>query len=221
MNSNTPNGPTSLHEIDIDHINATTIRPRPPAGRDSDGWPRSRIVRDEPVASITASGAGSIDVTGPDTPTSLAELVDLSDAVVLGHVTAVEPGRVFGPASSALHYASVTVSVAQTLSGSLAAADRESLILEVPLWDGPATLARLRDGMLGTDRILFLRSKAATAVAAGMDPRADAGRYRLVTFGSEIVSVNGSAAAPLDDSDALAPFDGQAFPEVIAELAGG
>jgi hypothetical protein len=221
MNSNTPNGPTSLHQIDVDHINAydySTAPARRPGQRRIASLTERAADR---VASVTGSGAGSIEVTGVDTPGSVAELVGLSDAVVLGRVTSVQRGRVFGPASSALHYASVTVSVAHTLSGSLAAADRASLTLEVALWDGPASLARLRDGMLDTDRILFLRSKAATAEAAGMDPRADAGRYRLVTFGSEIVGVDGTAFVPPDDHDALVSFDGRAFREVIAELAGG
>ena len=170
---------------------------------------------------MTASGAGSLESTGLDGPASLAELVGLSDAVVVGHVTAVERGRIFGPESARLHYASVRVAVAQTLSGALVSSDRDSLILEVALWDGPASIGRLRDGMDGTDRILFLRSKAATAEAAGMDARADAGRYRLVTFGSEIVDVDGSAVVPPDDHDALALFDRRAFTDVIAELAGG
>ena len=220
MNSNTPNGPTSLNQIDIDHINAYDYSVAP-ARRP--GQRRIASISDRPedsVASLTASGAGSIEATGLDTPTSLTELVVLSDAVVLGHVTAVERGRVFGPPASALHYASVSVDVVQVLSGSLVTADRESLILEVPLWDGPSSLARIRSAMLDTDRILFLSSKAASARAAGIDAGPDAGRYRLVTFAAEIIDVDGTALVPLDDHDALGSFDRRAFPEVIAALAG-
>jgi hypothetical protein len=219
MNANTPNGPTSLDQVDIEHINAYdySVAParRPGQRRIASLTDRTADL----VASLTASSAGAIEATGLDTPTSLPELVGLSDAVVLGHVTAVERGRVFGPSSARLHYASVSVSVAQILSGALVVADRESLILEVPLWDGPSSIARVRDAMLDTDRVLFLRSKAASGAAAGIDDTADAGRYRLVTFGSEIVSVDGNALVPPDEHVVLASFTGRPFADAVAALA--
>jgi hypothetical protein len=221
MNSNTPNGPTSLNQVDIEHINAYDYSVAP-ARRP--GQRRIASLTDrtaDHVAAAAASGAGAVDATGLDTPTSLADLVALSDAVVRGHVTAVERGRVFGPSSAPLHYASVSVDVARLLSGGLVAADRESLILEVPLWDGPSSIARVRAAMLGTERILFLSSKAASAAAAGIDARSDAGRYRLVTFGSEIVDVDGTGLVPSDDHGALARFMGRPFADAVAALAAG
>ena len=214
MNSNTPNGPTSLHQIDIDHINAydySTAPARRPGQR--------RIASvSPPSADVAASGGSPVAATGLEAPRSLSDLVEMSDAVVLGHIGAVEEGRAFGSSSFRLHYASVTVEVGERVAGALPVEDSGTLILEVPLWDGPSSLARLRDAMLGTDRVLFLRSKAATAVAAGLPAATDAGRYRLVTFGSEIVDVAGAALVPPDDHDVLEGFAGARFDEVVASL---
>ena len=53
--------------------------------------------RGHSVASHDGLRRRLIEATGLDRPASLAELVGLSDAVVVGHVTAVERGRIFGP----------------------------------------------------------------------------------------------------------------------------
>jgi hypothetical protein len=213
MNANTPNGPTSLSQFDLDHIDAYEFRtvkePRalgPVDGRAAD-------------AVLHASASGTLQATGVEAPGSLEELIGSADAVVSGHVAAVESGRVFGTERAPLHYAAVSVRVARLLAGHLPPTDAVEVTLEVPLWDGPASIDVLRTAMLGSDRILVLRSKATTAVAAGLDPSEDAGRYRLVTFGSEIIDRGGRAEVAPDEHGLLAEFDGQPFGAVADTLA--
>jgi hypothetical protein len=102
-----------------------------------------------------------------------------------------------------------------------------TLTLEIPLFDGPAQLAQLRNRLLDTERLLFLRNKGASARAAGLSPEAqrdDRAFYRLVTFGSEVASVGSLAAVPPHESGVLDAFSGLPFDEVVASVeaaAGG
>ena len=215
MNANTPNGPTTLHETDIDHINAYPYKV----------WPkhyRLEIVRAPGADATTAStGGASIDASQVETPTSLDALIATSDAVVRGRVVDVAEGRRFGSATYALHYASVTVRVDELLGGALAPASARSLTLEIPLFDGPQTLPALRAAMLDTERLLFLRNKGTSAREAGLDARAQAAEavyFRLVTFGSEVIEADGLASVPPDDADVLGSFAGRPFGEALASL---
>jgi hypothetical protein len=213
MNANTPNGPTALHTTDIDHLNEYPFRvhPKPPG---------VRIVRspDHP-APFAGSPAGSLEALETGEATTLPELIASSDAVVHGRVTAVEPGRVFGPANRPLHYAAATVEVAELLHGSLPAPHRSTFTLEIPMFEGPEAIVRLRAGMAGTDRILFVRNKGASAADAGMSAReqaADAAYYRLTTFAAEIVDVDGAALVPGDEHDVLTPVATGSFPRALS-----
>ncbi len=203
MNANTPNGPTSLHPTDIDHLDEYPFRIHPrPAG--------VRIVRAPDIPAVFAGGsAASLDALETGAATTLQELLAASDAVVHGRITAVEPGRVFGPANRPLHYAAATVAVIERIHGTLPATHRSTLTLEIPLFDGPGAIERMRAGMVGSERILFLRNKGASAADAGMstdEQAADAGFYRLVTFAAEIVDVDGSAVVPEDEHELLTPL---------------
>lgn len=215
MNANTPNGPTGLHQADIDHINAYPYRVRLRA-------PAFHLVRAPDGPAMTAGG-GVGEVVGAsevELPRSLDDLVGRADLVVHGRVTAVEAGRVFGPPSHLLHYAAVTVAVDERLAGIADIAPAE-LVLEVPLLDGPESLDAVRGRMLGTERILFLRNKGVSAAAAGLplaDRLAERGFHRLVTFGSELVEVGGVAVAAPDESGVLEAFNGESFEEVVARL---
>lgn len=213
LNGNTPNGPTSLHELDVDHINAYPYAfwPTPP------GVEISRAPDD-----ALAAGA-MIEATGTESPRSLDALVAASDAVVHGRVVDVEEGRRFGPASRQLAYAAVTVEVLERLSGPFPAAGERTLVLEVPMFDGPASLSRLRDEMVGTQRILFLRNKGESAGDAGLGADAvatDAGFYRLTAFDSEL-AVDGSVVWSLvEDASVLEAFDGRSLEDALDELRG-
>ena len=217
MHANTPDGPTRLHPTDIDHINAYAYAldrrlPPPPAiGPDEPGR-----VDAAPRVAGGLSGASEVD-----RPRSLEALLETADLVVLGRVTAVDAGRSFGSVHHRLHYAAVSVEVAEFLAGSVSSGEPTSVLLEVPLLDGPDQLERVRTEMLDSERVLFLRSKATSAAEAGMpldEQLAERGFHRLVTFGSELISVGGVAAAPPDESGVLEPFHGLPFGEALAHL---
>lgn len=213
MNANTPNGSTSLHQTDIDHLNryGFPIIPRPPG---------VRVVRapDAPAAFL-GTPTGPIHALETGAATSIEELIQASEAVVHGRIAAVEAGRVFGPDARPLHYAAVVVQVIELLGGDLAGDHSSSLTLEVPLFDGPGALAGLRDATVGSERVLFLRNKGASAADAGMSEQArdaDAGFYRLTSMASEIVDLDGAAAVPASDRQPLASLATGSFQQAIA-----
>jgi hypothetical protein len=170
---------------------------------------------------MTAADGAMVEASQVETPTSLAELVAAADAVVVGRVTAVEPGRRFGPEHHALHYASVTVRVDELIAGHLAAASAQALTVEVPLFDGPEQTRDVRASMLDTQRLVFLRNKGTSAREAGLgaaEQAAEAAWFRLVTFGSEVIEHDGVAVVPPDDADLLGPLAGTSFDEALATV---
>jgi hypothetical protein len=215
MNANTPNGPTSLHQTDIDHLNRYRFRVIPtPAG--------VRIVRaPAPQVAFLGMPAGPLHALETGEATSLPGLIAGSDAVVHARITAVEPGRVFGPSSRPLHYAAATVEVIETLAGALPHVHTSTLTLEIPLFDGPDAIERLRAATVDTERVLFLRNKGASAADAGMsaeEQAVDAAFYRLTSFSAEVAEADGVATVPPADSDALGAFDRRPFGDVLDEL---
>jgi hypothetical protein len=205
MNSNTPNGPTTLHRIDVDHINAYPYS----------FWPTP------PDVQISRGPTGSIEATGVARPRSLAALVGDSDAVVHGRVVAVEAGRSFGPASRPLAYAAATVEVIELVAGALPEPHRRTLVLEVPLFDGADSVDRVRDDLLAGERILFLRNKGASAHEAGLsseDVAADADYYRLAAFDAAMLIADGSVHSLADELTVLDALDGRSLADVLADL---
>lgn len=190
MNSNTPNGPTSLHQIDIDHINAYEYRTQPPPS-----W-RPYILMALGLSPLVEPS--EVDPTG-----TLDEMVASADAVVLGHVTRVNAGRTFGTGRP-LHYGATTIEVASVLGGRLPGKDREQLVLEVPLFDGPDSIGELQRTE-GLEAIFFLRAKS------------DAGYYRLTNFGA-VVANDGGTAATTDGPAAVQLLGGEPFDEVLSRI---
>lgn len=215
MNANTPDGPTALHEIDIEHINAYPYRtPRRTRG------PSLWVVQAPapPMASARTTGTlmGASEV---EPMQSVEQLVQSADLVVRGRVTGVEAGRAFGPPTHRLTYAAVSVEVLDTVAGRASA--RQTLTLELPLLDGRASLEALQGRMLGSERLLFLRDKGTSAAAAGLplaDRLAERGFHRLVTFGSELISDAGLAVVPPDEWGVLEPFAGIPFDEAVERV---
>jgi hypothetical protein len=210
MNANTPNGPTGLDQTDVDHINAYPSYVQ----RRQRGIEVARAPEADAMA-MTGSGA-IVGASQIETAGSLRELVATADAVVLGRVTAVEPGRAFGSASYTLHYAAVRVRVDELIDGDLGGSG--SLTVEIPLFGGAELLADVRAEMVGTQRLLFLRSKGTSAREAGLDiaeQRTEGAYHRLVSFGSEVVAAEGRAVVPPDDGPALKGLAGLPFTEVL------
>jgi hypothetical protein len=191
MNSNTPNGPTSLHQIDIDHINAYPYRsdPRPP-----------RLPR---FVLLLAGSLAGFQPTEVEPAGNLAEMTDAADAVVVGTIARVSPGRVFGGKSGRpLHYAALSVEVSSLLAGSVEGAQ---LTLEVPLFDGPDSIESL-EAAVGLEAIFFLRAKI------------DGPFYRLSNFGAVVANEDGRAVTT-DGPTAIEELAGRPFAEIVAVIA--
>ena len=211
MNANTPNGPTELHQIDIDHINAYHYVAPPPSRRLE-------------MVSVPADRMGPIGDTGVEALeseryASLRALTHASDAIVRGTVTAVQPGRTFGdPAGTPLHYASATISIDEVVAGELRSEDGAELTLEIPLFDGLDSIGMIEESLVGGEGVFLLRNKGSSALEAGLsvaEQVADAGYYRLVVFGAVVGNESGVAGAGTDESGVLAELDGLPFAEAV------
>lgn len=217
MNSNTPNGPTGLHEIDRDHVNAYAYSvPRAP-------HPWIRLIAEKPAVRATASAwaSATVDALEVEHFATPDELAAAADAVVRGRIVSIGPGRSFGGASGVpFRYAAATVVVDELLAGALPGAHRSTLTLEIPLFGGETTLARLQQ-LEAVDGIFLLRNKGESARAAGMaalDVASESDYYRLVTQDAVIEERAGRATLPAGADGALAAFDGVRFDLVISRL---
>ena len=235
MNANTPNGPTDLHPIDRDHINAYPYstpsghrRPVPGCvaageviGGSTCGAEHGSGALAAAARPVDAFGwAGTlVEATELEHYTSLPGMTQAADAVVRARVVAVAPGRVFGdPAATALHYAAVTLRVDELLAGRLPDRHREELTLEVPLFAGRDAIGVLEPAADGPEAIFFLRNKGESARTAAMSVRdrvAEADYYRLVVMGAVIANDAGRAALPDGDVEALASLDGGRFATAV------
>jgi hypothetical protein len=193
MNADTPNGPTDLHQFDIDHINGYLYAtgPTPPMRR----------------FTLLAMGSGSsVEATGVERARSLVAMTASADAVVVGRVAAVSPGRTFGGRSGhPLHYAAVTVAVRSLLHGALQAGAIE-ITLEVPLFDGPSSIAELERAS-GLEALFFLRRKI------------DGDYYRLTTFGA-LVANEGGVAVTAEGPAAIQALAGLPFADAVRRVQG-
>lgn len=194
MQADVPNGPTDLHQIDVDHINAylySTGEITPPMRR----------------FTLLALGSGTgVMATEAEQAGSLAEMTASADAVVVGRVASVAPGRSFGTAHP-LHYAALTIEVGEIVAGALPATDIERLTLEIPLFDGPESMGDMATSA-GLELLLFLRHKT------------DGPFYRLTTFGAMIANDDGLAAVT-DEPGALAALAGLPFGAIVDRVAAG
>ena len=197
MNSDPPDGPTNLHQIDVDHINRYPYAVK--------RWGRSfeeRAVGDPVPKQISTWTGGGVEAMEVEHHATLAELAGSADAVVRGRFTSVEAGRVFGdPAGYQLSYAALTLRVDEVLAGGAA----PEITLEVPLWNGPDSLTALTGSVPVGDVLLFLRAKA------------DGPYYRLVSTESVVVDVAGQSAV-LSGTQMLAPLDAMRFDDAVREV---
>lgn len=198
MNADTPNGPPDLHEIDIDHIDAYHYTaPR------RHSWQRlvdAGVTRD-PMRPSTWAPV-NVQLTELEHYASVAEITAAADAVVVGRVIAVEPGRVFGGATGhPMHYAAVTIRVTELIRGTLL--DPRTVSLEVPLFGGPTSIDRLRASLLEHDGAFFLRDKGD-------------GHHRLAVVNGAVLDDHGRAVIPAGESDFGAAVDGGAFRDAVS-----
>lgn len=180
------------------------------------------------VVHAPSAGAGAgvsvwtgsvVDAVEVEHYSSLRDMTQSTDAVVRGQVTAVAPGRVFGyPSGDVLHYAAATVRVDEVIVGALPAPDASELTLEIPLFDGPDSIAAMQSSLPWEESVFFLRDKGESGRAAGLSQElqlAGAGFYRLVVFRAVVVNEGGRAALIPGDAGVLADVAGQPFGEVL------
>lgn len=199
MNANTADGPVTLHQIDIDHINAYSYDTRP-ADRRFEPWPGHR--------SAPSLAGWEVDVHAMELEhfASLAEMTRSADAVVMARVTGVSAGRVFGDqARAGMPYAAVTLSVSELLAGDLAL-PQDEVTLEIALFDGLRSLRQLRASILGDEAVFFLRSKGESQY------------YRLALFSALVLNASGRAAVTSEAPDFLADLDGLPFGEFVRRV---
>lgn len=212
MNANTPSGPTGLHQIDRDHLDAYRLA-RPPVRR-----PNVRFIVSAPQRGTAWTGA-TAEALELGWFATLSDLVAGADAVVRGRIVAVEAGRMFGGATGVpFSYAAATVRVDDLIAGTLPRDHGRELTLEIPLFGGDEALAALRTQVGATDSVFFLSNKGASAATAGMsaaEQSADAEYYRLVTLRSVIEEDHGRVVLPAGEELALADLNGLPFDEAV------
>jgi hypothetical protein len=153
----------------------------------------------------------------------LETMVRSSDAVVIGTITRVAKGRVFGARNDTstayetqVQYAAVTVSVRDLPAGDLSASDRQELTLELIAGTPSFDLSVLQ--LPAEDTIFFLRNKGQEARRLGLSVAAiteEEHFYRLV-IGSAALRIFNDRVAPVfptDDSFLMA-LDGSPFASV-------
>lgn len=204
MNSDTPDGPPNLHQVDHEHINAYNYSMHSPSRNQRP----MDIPTDRERLLLTSWSDTVVEALELDHYASLAELTIGSDAVVRGRVLNVRPGRVFGdPAHSALHYAAVTVAVEELAAGALPPEHAATFTLEVPLYGGPDTMEGVLASLPREESLFFLRNKGGE----------EADFYRLVVMRGVVVNRDGAAEVTPGDAvlDGLA---GSPFETLVAQV---
>ena len=204
MNADTPDGPTNLHQVDHDHINAYRYSMHPPS---RNHLPMD-VLRDRDRLRISAWAETLLDALELEHYDSLAAMARGADAVVLGRVVAVVPGRSFGAPGSALQYAAVTIEVGEAVAGVLPARHAAQITLEVPLYGGPEAIDALRSSLPAGESLYFLRNKGA----------AESDYYRLVVMRGVIVNRHGAAEVLPGDEDLLDALHGTSFDALVAQV---
>jgi hypothetical protein len=205
MNSDIFDGPTGLHQVDRDHIDAYRYTMHPPS--------RRQVPIDQaptrPTPLFSAWGDTVVEALELEHYATLPEMARGSDAVVLGRVVDVAAGRVFAGASDrSLHYAAVTIAVDEAVAGSLPPRHAAQLTLEVPMFAGPDMLGALRSSLPVDESLFFLRNKGG----------AEADYYRLVVMRGVIVDRDGTAEVLPGDDDFLSALDGTPFDALVDEV---
>ncbi len=155
---------------------------------------------------------------------SLAEMTNAADAVVLGRVTAVNPGRTMGT-DDTIRYAAVTVEVDELLSGTLVEPSNGAVNLEIYPGDkgSDAAIARLSAGLPRSNTVLFLRNKGMEAAALGWPEQARLAElpfHRLMISSAVIVNDGGRTTVPAMNEDAqfLAQLHELGFVEAVESI---
>jgi hypothetical protein len=111
--------------------------------------------------------------------------------------------------------------VDELVAGALPRDHAQELTLEIPLFDGPESITSLQASLPWAESVFFLRSKAASARAAGLPLErrvAEASFYRLVVFGAVVEDQRGVAAVPEGEAAFLTALGALPFDEVLGQI---
>ncbi len=156
---------------------------------------------------------------------SLDRIVRSSDAVVVGRIVSVRPGREFGePGIDMVHYAAATVAVDEVLAGTVIGRGPELILeLQMPHGQGASDVSALASRVPASQHVLFLRNKGVEVARAGLAEvivERETPFYRTVTSAAYLVERQGRVDAPgvTDHDSFLLALEGRDFREVVASI---
>ena len=166
---------------------------------------------------LLAVGAGTVRAEAEEVEhfDSLEGMTAGADAVVLGHVVDVQPGRVFGGCGNA----AATLRVDALLAGKLPPVARDELTLEY--FDFCGDLAAAAEEIPREQGVFFLRNKATDVRmfqpgASQAEIDAEAGFWRTVIMAGTVINRNGTSHAPSTyNAEFLAAAEGLPFDDFV------
>ncbi|MGH3452314.1 MAG: hypothetical protein ACRDQW_16750 [Haloechinothrix sp.] len=151
----------------------------------------------------------------------LEQMLSHSDAVVLGHIQAVAPGRRFGDAQDSVHYGSATLRVHEALSNGADVDIGPTVQLEL-LLNSPSQVADMQTGLPSRTGVYFLRNKGLEYERDGATSdvvQANRPFYRLLNNQAILEDVDGEVWPPLAELyEFPANLAGTSFPDLVDEV---
>lgn len=151
----------------------------------------------------------------------LADMTMSADAVVIGSIVAISPGRVFGdPPDNGAYYAEATLRVEQLIRGRLVTDG--DVRLEIFMAE-PEVIHTLEENLPGDTGVYFLRHKGAEAVALDHPAEvvsAEQPFYRLVSMQGLLRRTSGGTTAtmPGQFESFLVEMNGTSFSHTLEDV---
>lgn len=159
--------------------------------------------------------------------TSPADIYGNTDAVVVGHLKSIEPGRVIGDTANdnAAHYVTVTLEIERTLRARPGALPTDGpLKLELVSFQ-QEVVDKMIDAFRPERGLYFLTSKGLDAARDGeaTDVQAiEAAYHRLAVADGVIREIGGLALTrPSPDESLFAEVENESFRSVVQDIASG
>lgn len=148
--------------------------------------------------SLATPGEGSIEAYG-----SLAEITVASDLVVVGHPIGIVQGRdivVDEELDEVARYATISLAIDEVVGGTVAPPKAGVVLVEVFLGADDELYPQYSESLVNETVLLFLRNKAAEAVALRAPLReGDELHYRIVSQEGYFRNVDGVVVGPNND----------------------
>ena len=158
---------------------------------------------------------------------SRKEIYELTDAVVLGRLASISPGRVIGDAENdnAAYYVTVTLDIERVLRARPNAVPADgSVRLELVTFQ-EEVVAMMVEAFEPESGLFFLTSKGLDAARAGESVEVQAAEmpyYRLAVADGVLREIGGRAfTRPSPDASLFSSLQGQSFDSAIEEIESG